>query len=108
MLRTITISSVSLVNTASLISVADVLPVAAGQEVEGLGGALGRLHQALALHVLAEQRDDVPEAVGHRVDGPLLVLLGHGKFDDGMVGTLRRLLWFPCPRHAIRSGSCCS
>ena len=73
---------------------ADVLPVTPRQEIEGPGSPFRRSRQALAFNVLAKQGNDVPKAIGHRIDGPFFVLFGHWKSDNGLV------------RHCVGSCGC--
>jgi hypothetical protein len=54
--------------------------------VEGLGGPLRGLHQALPVHVLTQQGDDVPETVRHLGDDPLLLLGGLDDLSGALAG----------------------
>jgi hypothetical protein len=60
----------------------DVLTIAAHQKFHGFGGSSRRFGKAGACQVLAEQRDDVAEALGHLLDD---LLLRHGCGVDGLL-----------------------
>ena len=45
--------------------VVQTLPVAVGQELEGAGGAIGRLEQSLALRIFADRFEQIVERAFH-------------------------------------------